>query len=311
MLQRFTLARIGYGSTHLASRQILLPMLGQQVMRRLYASTANPAELTPEEKKNIDKKLRYLNKVGDVPKPPTRSTNGWMLFVNDEFVKAKTDGSVINLSEKTKEASVKWKSMSESEKQVYFDRATVETQRLQEAYAQWLSSLTQEQIVLLRCQQSLQRKKGKQIAMVRDPAKPKRPSSSFFSFLNQRRAALKDEGLIPVEISKRVAQEWKAMSDAEKKPYVDEANKAYQEYAIKSNAYREEAPKPINLSNALKPAKKPKKPAAKKAVKKKKPVKKAVKKPAKKTTKKTAAKKPVKKATTAKSTKSSNKTTRR
>lgn len=192
---------------------------------------------------------------------------------------------------------------------MYIDRAAIETQRLQQAYAQWYASLTQEQIALLRCQQSLQRKKGKQVAMIRDPAKPKRPLSAFFLFLQARRPELMNEGFATMEMAKKASEEWKVMSGAEKKPYIDEANKAHEEYSIKNNAYLEAAPKRINLNNALKPTKKPKKKAAaKKVVKKKKPAKKTAKKPVKKTTKKVE-KKPVKKATT-KSTKSTKKTTR-
>jgi hypothetical protein len=41
-----------------------------------------------------------------------------MLFVNDEFGKAKAKGDVINLSEKTKEIGAKWRSMPEVEKKV-------------------------------------------------------------------------------------------------------------------------------------------------------------------------------------------------
>ncbi|RKP28081.1 high mobility group box domain-containing protein, partial [Syncephalis pseudoplumigaleata] len=124
----------------------------------------------------------------------------------------------------------------------------------------------------------------KNMAIIRDPARPKRPMSAFFHYLTGRREELRRNSDIALtEVAKQVAEEWKGLSEAEKKPYVDRAAKEYEAYIVKNNAYRATIPKPINLSNALKPAKKPKKkvakkPAKKKVVKKKKPAKKVVKK---------------------------------
>ncbi|KAI9596056.1 hypothetical protein BDF19DRAFT_439499 [Syncephalis fuscata] len=298
MLQRTILSKVGYGQTFTTSRQAaLLSMPSISVATRSFTVTSSVSAVSVEEKANIEKKLRYLQRTEDIQKPPPRSINGWQVFLAEHFAQVKNQGVTIRIADEAKTSSAKWKALTDSERQAYKERATEESLKLQKNYEKWAASLTPEQLAALRRYQGLQRKKGKQISVIKDPAKPKKPLSAFLIFLGERRQALAAtfDGNA-VEFAKSIGAEWRSLSEAEKKPYNDKSATNFQKYDLEATQYRETLPKYIRLDQVLKPKKKAAKKPAKKPVlkKKKKPVKKVAKKPVKKTVKKVA-KKPIKK----------------
>ena len=52
-----------------------------------------------------------------------------------------------------------------------------------------------------------------------DPLKPKQPLSAFFLFSNERRAALLAENKNVLEVAKIAGEEWKNMTEKQKRPY--------------------------------------------------------------------------------------------
>ncbi|KAL9229978.1 hypothetical protein vseg_005382 [Gypsophila vaccaria] len=89
-------------------------------------------------------------------------------------------------------------------------------------------------------------KTKRKLTKVKDPNMPKRPLSAYFLFLEDFRKTYKEEhpdskGI--KELAKDAGAKWKAMTDEERKPYVDKAaelkaghEKAMEEY----NAHKEE-----------------------------------------------------------------------
>ena len=73
----------------------------------------------------------------------------------------------------------------------------------------------------------------------KDPNAPKRGLSSYMFFANERRPGLKAEqpDLGFGDLTKKIAEEWRALSDAEKKPYVDKANADKARYQKEKEAY--------------------------------------------------------------------------
>ena len=69
-------------------------------------------------------------------------------------------------------------------------------------------------------------------AKEKDPNAPKRPQSSYFLFMNDRRPALQKEkpDLKFGELTKELTETWKNMSDKEKKKYEDMAAKDKERY---------------------------------------------------------------------------------
>ncbi|XVF59896.1 hypothetical protein PTKIN_Ptkin07bG0312700 [Pterospermum kingtungense] len=74
----------------------------------------------------------------------------------------------------------------------------------------------------------------------KDPNKPKRPASAFFVFMEEFRKQYKEEHPDNKSVSavgKAGGGKWKNMSEAEKAPYVQKAEKRKSEYNKKMQAY--------------------------------------------------------------------------
>ncbi|KAK7252632.1 hypothetical protein RIF29_36719 [Crotalaria pallida] len=82
------------------------------------------------------------------------------------------------------------------------------------------------------------RKQGKKAA--KDPNKPKRPPSAFFVYMSEFREQFKKENpnnKSVAAVGKAAGNNWKAMSDADKAPYVAKAEKKKEEYEKSLRAY--------------------------------------------------------------------------
>ncbi|XWS42233.1 hypothetical protein CRYUN_Cryun17cG0150500 [Craigia yunnanensis] len=81
-------------------------------------------------------------------------------------------------------------------------------------------------------------KRGKTAA--KDPNKPKRPASAFFVFMEEFRKQYKEEHPDNKSVSvvgKAGGEKWKSMTEAEKAPYVEKAEKRKSEYNKKMHSY--------------------------------------------------------------------------
>ncbi|KAA0052918.1 HMG1/2-like protein-like [Cucumis melo var. makuwa] len=74
----------------------------------------------------------------------------------------------------------------------------------------------------------------------KDPNKPKRPASAFFVFMEEFRKQYKKEhpnNKSVAAVGKAGGDKWKSMSDAEKAPYINKAEKRKTEYNKSMQAY--------------------------------------------------------------------------
>jgi hypothetical protein len=81
---------------------------------------------------------------------------------------------------------------------------------------------------------------GKKKRKQKDPNAPKRPSGSFFLFVNDRRPKLKKEHpeLDGKEVLKRVSEEWNSLAEKDKKPWENKAIDEKERYQKALKAYQ-------------------------------------------------------------------------
>jgi structure-specific recognition protein 1 len=73
------------------------------------------------------------------------------------------------------------------------------------------------------------KKTAKKAAKKKDPDAPKRNKSAYMFFCDDKRAEVKKEfpDLKMTEVSKKLAEKWKALSDSEKKVHAFESSQVY------------------------------------------------------------------------------------
>jgi len=76
----------------------------------------------------------------------------------------------------------------------------------------------------------------------RDPNAPKKPSTAYMYFLSEKRPEYKEkyEGMSLIELLRKIANEWKQLSDEEKKPYVDKHLEDKKRYEKEMKNYTEQ-----------------------------------------------------------------------
>ena len=84
-------------------------------------------------------------------------------------------------------------------------------------------------------------KKRKQV----DPNKPKRPLTAFMRYSAKRRPAIRAEnnGFSMIQISKIIGDEWRNLTDSDKRPYHDAAAADHVKYKTLKDAYDASKPK--------------------------------------------------------------------
>ncbi|XP_039061273.1 high mobility group B protein 2-like [Hibiscus syriacus] len=85
------------------------------------------------------------------------------------------------------------------------------------------------------------KKAGKKLGKAaQDPNKPKRPASAFFVFMEEFREKYKKEhpkNKSVAAVGKGGGDKWKSLSEAEKRPYVEKAEKRKVEYEKNMKSY--------------------------------------------------------------------------
>uniref|UniRef100_H2ZMN2 HMG box domain-containing protein n=1 Tax=Ciona savignyi TaxID=51511 RepID=H2ZMN2_CIOSA len=69
-------------------------------------------------------------------------------------------------------------------------------------------------------------------------ARPKRPLTSFFLFLGEKRKEPRYSGLRVYQVAKVAAEEWNQMNQEEKQPYIDQMKSSFSNYHDRYQEYR-------------------------------------------------------------------------
>jgi len=147
------------------------------------------------------------------PERPKRPVGQWLRFLAQ--FRQKTD---LKSKEVMKVASSEWKTLTTQQRRPFREADEADRAVYEEKMRAYIRS-------------------GKADAWKRDPAKPKKPLSSFFLFLKDFRLKPSPKPESPKELIQRAGKEWGELTPALKQLYADESAKALQEYSKQMQAY--------------------------------------------------------------------------
>ncbi|KAJ9474223.1 putative Non-histone chromosomal protein 6B (putative) [Pseudozyma hubeiensis] len=205
-------------------------------------------KLKPWQARGTDGKLLPLPSAS---KPTLRSS--FLIYMSERVAQLKgepqyqktspkTGAQVVDIVKMAKAVGAEWAQLPPHLKSRYEAQHEQEKEEYERALAEWKAALSPEDIKRQNAYIASQKKKGiKGTAFLRDPAKPKRPNSAFFEFLNDLRAS---EAVIPniTEFSKRGGERWKQMSAEQKAPYEQRALQALEQYKRDLELYNSTRP---------------------------------------------------------------------
>lgn len=150
-------------------------------------------------------------KINKDPNKPKRPTSAYFYYVARQRQELEKQGKkVTKVAEWTKEVSAKWRALTDEEK-VPFDKMA---KKDKERYTTAMSAY-----------------KGK------DANKPKRPMSSYFLWLGDFRAENKEKFAENKDLLRAAGENWRKLTDAEKKPYEIKAEGEKRKYEENMRQY--------------------------------------------------------------------------
>ncbi|KAF8663479.1 hypothetical protein AX16_001047 [Volvariella volvacea WC 439] len=205
-----------------------------------------------EDIKVPDGKDKDKDKSGDIPlksvlRPPKLAPSAWQLYFTDWIQRQQaTSTRKLNVAQAAKEAGQEYASLSQEEKEPYKRRSQAAKEDREKELAAYMKSLTPEDIKRENAFRAAQRKAGKsRKSNIKDPNAPKKPLSAYFMFLQKIRA---DPRLVQdifgdeTETTKQsvlAAAKWRSMTDAERQPFLAQAEQEKMEYEAARRLYEE------------------------------------------------------------------------
>lgn len=161
------------------------------------------------------------------PDAPKKPTTAYFHFVAERRADVQRDHPELSLMDQSRVLADLWRKLSPSERQKYDELYL----RDKERYNLEMSTYTPPSWLQAANERGSKKRK--------DPDAPKKPLSSYFHFQAERRPVLQAENpnLKLMELSKILAEEWKALSDHEKQKYVALNKQDKERYAREMENY--------------------------------------------------------------------------
>ncbi|KAM4059522.1 HMG (high mobility group) box domain-containing protein [Hirsutella rhossiliensis] len=183
---------------------------------------------TPEQKEKAQ--VRELKRMALLKGPKMLPANPWAIYVSQNLPAGDEQ-----LGEKIKKVHADYEALSASEKERMNATAQANQVTNQQTRQAWIESFPYEVVYMANlARRQLARKLNKgRLYLIHDERQPKRASGPYGLFIKSRYRGLSDSGSTQ-DIFRTMATEWKALSDADKKPFQDmaaaEARKATEQF---------------------------------------------------------------------------------
>ncbi|GMQ01219.1 hypothetical protein CsSME_00047927 [Camellia sinensis var. sinensis] len=202
--------------------------------------------LREKELEKKDKKKKGCPQIKR-PSPP------YILWCKDQWNEIKKANPEAEFKETSIILGTKWKMVSAEEKKPYEEKYQAEkeaylmvvgNEKRENEAMKLLEEEQKQRTAMELLDQYLQfkqeaEKDNKKTKKEKDPLKPKQPMSAFFVFTNERRAALLAESKSVLEVAKITGEEWKNMTEKQKKPYEKIAKQNKEKYLEEMEAYKQ------------------------------------------------------------------------
>ncbi|QRV72976.1 HMG (high mobility group) box protein [Ceratobasidium sp. AG-Ba] len=180
--------------------------------------------------------------------PPKQAPSTWQIFFTEylQNYKVTNPERKLNVSQAAKDGGAAYKALTSDQKEIYKRKARLAKDEYERELAAWQKTLTPEDIRTENTYRAAQRKAGKsRRSNLKDPNAPKKPLSAYFMFLQWIRA---DPGRVTevfgdeTETTRQsvlAAAKWRTLSDADKKPFLAQAEREKLEYEAARKEYEE------------------------------------------------------------------------
>jgi hypothetical protein len=157
------------------------------------------------------------------PNAPKKATSAYFYFAakrRDEFKKA---NSTLSMLEKSAQIGVDWKALSEKDRAPFVKLAEEDKKRHAKEKANYTPPAKDSDSSDSSSDEDKPKKKKQK--KDKDPNAPKRNMNAYMFYAADNRAALKEKspGLKPTEVTSTLGAQWKALSEAGRKPYEKKA----------------------------------------------------------------------------------------
>lgn len=201
------------------------------------SSSSHKRKKRSSKKKPAKKPAKKTTKKKKAKKGPKKSCSAYSFFLKQIYPTVKEENPDCTFGERAKLVSKKWKELSADEKKPFLDMAKEdkvryekERQKYDEEHGDTSSSSSSS---------SAPKKRTKRAKKVKDENAPKRPCNTFLLFLQDKLKPYKAEhpDKAHKEVTKELGDQWKKMSDEEKKPYTEKYEENKKKYAKELEAY--------------------------------------------------------------------------
>lgn len=181
------------------------------------------------------------------PSPP------YALWCKDQWNEVKKANPDAEFKDISNLLGAKWKKISPEEKKPYEERYQAEkeaylkvvgNEKREHEAMRLLEEEQKQKTAMELLEQYLQfkqetQKENKKTKKEKDPLKPKQPMTAFFLFSNERRSTLLADNKNVLEVAKIAGEEWKNMTEKERAPYEEMANKNKEQYKQEMELYKQ------------------------------------------------------------------------
>lgn len=167
-----------------------------------------------------------------VPKPPKRPPTAYLEFFASHVRELKENNKDANIPDLAKICSKQWISLDEDSKKEYEERSKIRFEKYRQELEKFKSGLTEEEGKLIKevkKQKAQKKKKKKEKKRMRGFGIPKRPMSAF-PFYAKSKMPNPNKDTSSKDYMRLLAQQWRQMTDNEKKPFNEMSEKSKIEY---------------------------------------------------------------------------------